>query len=92
VPTAETLAELTAERFNIEKDEPPIYRALDLLCHNELAIAQGKRDPANLAHLPKWMSMTANLIRWDTNSLKSQAEYEDAKRMKSIPPSSDKKD
>ena len=28
-------------RLNIEADEPPIYRALDISCHNEEAQAQG---------------------------------------------------
>ena len=31
------------ERLRIEQDEPPIYRALDLLCHNELMRAEGPR-------------------------------------------------
>jgi hypothetical protein len=29
------------KRLEIERDEPPIYRALDLLCHNELCRAEG---------------------------------------------------
>ncbi|ABE50971.1 hypothetical protein [Methylobacillus flagellatus] len=33
--------EFCLDRLKIEQDEPPIYRALDLLCHNELTFAEG---------------------------------------------------
>ncbi|OGT19263.1 MAG: hypothetical protein A2342_02460 [Gallionellales bacterium RIFOXYB12_FULL_54_9] len=44
VESDETFAAYSLERLRIEQDEPPIYRALDLLCHNELLRAEGFRD------------------------------------------------
>lgn len=50
-------------RLAIERDEPPIYRALDLLCYNELLIAEGC-DPAKLVALKKWQRWTRHLLHW----------------------------
>ena len=50
-------------RLEIEADEPPIYSALDLLCHNELCAAQGA-DRKYLAKLTPWQSITANWLKW----------------------------
>jgi len=33
------LADLTGQRLSIEKDEPPVLRVLDIICHNELVTA-----------------------------------------------------
>lgn len=38
--TAENLKKFERERLDIEKDEPPVRQVLDLLCHNELLIAE----------------------------------------------------
>lgn len=60
-PTPETLATWADERLSIELDEPPIYRALDLLCENELAVANGLRRRVPLAWYER---CTANWLRW----------------------------
>lgn len=39
--TEETLAYFSVERLDIEMNEPPIKRVLDLVCHNELCRAMG---------------------------------------------------
>lgn len=41
---ARRLADLNTERLRIEVGEPPVLRWLDVLCHNELAGAMGRRD------------------------------------------------
>lgn len=74
--SAEQLTLFEVERLDIEREEPPIYRALDLVCHNEVALAMGKNDPAHLYRLPPYKRLTANLWRWDTNEVPSVAEYE----------------
>jgi len=56
-----TWQDLAAERLAIETDEPPIYRALDVLCHNELARAEGISDTYRL---PAWAALTAHLFHW----------------------------
>ena len=37
----QSLAKFTAARLEIEADEPPVHRVLDLMCHNELLHAMG---------------------------------------------------
>lgn len=48
-------------RLEIQKDEPRIMRALDLLCHNELARAKGIADTYGI---PWYKQMTANFFAW----------------------------
>jgi len=55
------------ERLRIEQDEPPIYRALDLLCHNELLRADGLDESAAAAHYARlgvWHRVTRHLFHW----------------------------
>lgn len=64
-----TIQSYTADRLHIEQDEPPVYRALDLLCMNEELIAQGysrsdKEDIGHFSDLKWYQSLTANLYRW----------------------------
>lgn len=40
-PEANNYSEYVKTRLAIEADEPPVMRVLDLLCHNELARAEG---------------------------------------------------
>lgn len=61
--------ECVNERRRIEQGEFTVYRALDLLCHNETLVAEGfsRADPDDLAHFAdlKWYeSLTANLYPW----------------------------
>lgn len=54
------------ERLRIEQDEPPVFRALDLLCHNELALAEGfdRNDKAHFEHLTRWQRVTRHIFHW----------------------------
>lgn len=59
--------QMAQERLTIEADEPPIYRALQLLCTRELAIAEGIEPtayPAGYVVLPWYMWLTANWLHW----------------------------
>jgi hypothetical protein len=58
----EPLAGIEQDRVVVEADEPPIYRALDVLCHNALCVAIGRRD--DLKTMPWFMALTANWIHW----------------------------
>lgn len=42
--TEDNLKKWEIERLLIEQDEPPVLKVLDLICHNEQAIAQGDND------------------------------------------------
>lgn len=71
-PASEGLLQAATQvRLSIEKDEPPIFRALDIACHNGLMKAQGKRedDPRYTAHhypLSPIQRATMNWIRWES--------------------------
>ncbi len=52
------------ERLRIEQDEPPVYRALDLLCRNELLRAEGISNPAHRARVSGWQKATRHLLHW----------------------------
>lgn len=67
---AEKWQQLEARRLRIEINEPPIYRALDLLCHNALMIADGisVANPEHKKHFRKISRryrFTAQLLRWE---------------------------
>ena len=57
------MAPFRAQRLQIEMDEPPILRALDILCHNELArsIEETKEDIYKVGFLQR---MTSQLYSW----------------------------
>jgi len=54
-------------RLAIEQDEPPIYRALDLLCHNEVSAACGidrEKTPGAYSEVSAWQRTTRHLFHW----------------------------
>lgn len=64
-----TINSYMADRVLIEQEEPPVYRALDLLCYNEQLISDGysranKDDSAHFSNLEWYQAFTANLYRW----------------------------
>jgi hypothetical protein len=64
------LAKCRKRRLLIEQNEPPIYRALDLLCHNEMMVAYGL-DPENpnFASISRLQRITADFLRWSNISI-----------------------
>lgn len=55
------------ERLRIEQDEPPIFRALDTLCHNELLRAEGFRKDSDAKHFFSvncFQRLTRHLFHW----------------------------
>lgn len=55
------------KRLAIERDEPPIYRALDTLCHNDLMVAEGfdrKAAENHFAKLNAWQRITRHIFHW----------------------------
>jgi hypothetical protein len=49
------------QRLQIERDEPPVYRALDLLCRNEVCRAEGIAPDVTLN---RWQRLTSQLYPW----------------------------
>ena len=54
------LRSFVACRLTIEADEPPVLRALDVLCHNEMCRADGRLD--DIYDLPWWQRIAANVF------------------------------
>lgn len=57
-------------RLQIEKDEPAIYVIVDLLCHNELLVAEGvqkKNHPDKFAKIGRWQTWTSHIWRWENH-------------------------
>jgi hypothetical protein len=52
------------ERLRIESDERFVYRALDLLCHNEVARAEGVNNPKDFEPLKWYQSATRHIWPW----------------------------
>ena len=71
------------ERLMIEKDEPPIYKVLDLLCHNELAEAEGFKRSDSPEYFFKanwWQRFTSQIFRWENaNTTPDKTNKKDAK-------------
>jgi len=55
------IAAFKARRIEIEKDEPPIRRALDILCHNELAKSEAIDDIYKITRIQR---LTAQIYSW----------------------------
>lgn len=66
--TAENWTRHQIKRLTIERDEPPVYRALDTLCHNEMLIAEGyDRNGAGKVHfapVTAWQRATRHFLHW----------------------------
>lgn len=55
------------QRLLIEKDEPPPYQVLDLLCRNELLRAEGftlSKDPKVFFKAGRWQRLTCQVWLW----------------------------
>lgn len=61
-PSKETINAWCSERLDIESDEPPTYKALNLLCENEQAIATATN---RWVQLRWWQRMTAHVNHWE---------------------------
>jgi hypothetical protein len=72
-PTAQDLKYCTGERLDIESDEPPVLRVLDVLCHNELCRAMG-RERAHMAKVAWYQRLFAQLIDVRPDSLRLNSE------------------
>lgn len=64
----QTWIEHQNERLRIELDEPPIYKAVDLLCRNELLRAEGIKDTGDqdsqFAKVNDYQRLTRHLFHW----------------------------
>lgn len=59
--TEDDIIELRVKRLEIEADEPPIKRILDIICHNELCQAEGYPE-SKLYHVPFYKRFLANFL------------------------------
>jgi hypothetical protein len=63
--TPESIQDAQIKRSEIEAEEPPIFRALDAMCYNEMIIAQGHSTTSEHFHkVTRFKRLTANWLRW----------------------------
>jgi|GEM_PF-381507 len=77
------LKRYTVTRLKIEKDEPPVYRALDILCRNELLIAEGyegREYESLMGRLTGYERLTAHVFRWSDVAAAQETRRENAAR------------
>lgn len=79
--TEEGVRTFTAERLRIENDEPAVLRALDALCHNELAKSMGCQKD-QMYKIGSVRRALAHFINFDCTNLKTIAEIEAVKEAK----------
>ena len=75
---AQSLAKFTARRLEIEADEPPVHRVLDMMCHNELVRAMGykRSELARILFYQRWL---AHFFDVQDHNIKTYGELEQAK-------------
>ena len=60
----ETVAAVKQERLELEATEPPVMRALDTICHNELLVAMGLDSRDQRVSVTRFERLTANLFSY----------------------------
>jgi hypothetical protein len=63
-PTEEQRRLLMGKRLEIEADEPPVLRVVDVMCHNELADAMGFDRPKDFYTIPWYLYLTGHFTNW----------------------------
>lgn len=62
-PSEEQGRQFTIRRLEIEQDEPPILRVVDVMCHNELVKAMG-HGKDQMYKIPWWLQITGHFVNW----------------------------
>ena len=62
------MADLKEGRLDIESDEPPVLRTLDVICHNELAKSMGRDD--SIYKVGFFKRRLAQFISFDSSGLR----------------------
>jgi hypothetical protein len=70
--TEEWIKLKTSDRLMIEVDEPPVIKTLDIICHNEQAIAQGNRKDVYHLNWLRKLFKQFDLPLLDINRLKKE--------------------
>lgn len=66
--SAKQLREFTARRLDMEIKEPPPYKVLDVMCHNEEVIARGY-PKRHLKEIAWWQRLAASVIDLNAHPL-----------------------
>lgn len=62
-PTEEQRRSFMARRLEVEADEPPVLRVVDIMCHNELAEAMGYGQKDTYI-VPWYLHLTGHFTNW----------------------------
>ena len=75
---AKSLAEFTARRLEIEADEPPVHRVLDMMCHNELLRAMDY-ERSHFARIRFYQRWLAHFFDVQDDKVRTYGEIEEAR-------------
>lgn len=70
--TSEGLVELQSRRLDIEAREPPVFRVLDVICHDELVTALGI-DPTQRSNITGWQRLWRHFFDVGAHRLQKHA-------------------
>lgn len=71
--TPEVFVELQSRRLDLEVVEPPVYRVLDAVCHDELVTALGV-DPSQRSNVTRWQRLWRHCLDVQAHRLRKNAE------------------
>ena len=71
--TPEALVEVQSRRLDIEATEPPVYRVLDAICHDELVTALGI-DPSQRTNVTRWQRLWRHVVDVQAHRIRKNAE------------------
>lgn len=71
--TAEILVGLQSRRLDLEAAEPPVYRVLDAVCHDELVTALGI-DQSQCSNVTRWQRLWRHFLDVGAQRIRKNAE------------------
>ena len=66
----ETTRQVWHNCLSLEATEPPVMRVLDLLCHNELCLAEDIKDREQYVAIGWFKRLTAQIFSWEEHGVK----------------------
>lgn len=77
-PNEQMVREISAKRLQIEADEPPVKRIVDILCHNELMTATGRdqfSDPDHYYYVGRLQKLFSPICDLGADNIKTFSKH-----------------
>lgn len=73
--TERNLIKYTSKRLEIEKEEPPVKRVLDIIAHNDMIMSDDRYDEDDMFVVPPFKRLFANVFDMEVESLRRKKEF-----------------